>query len=286
MSSIQYGPFERFALKKAGPGVRGLLVRLGHQIDGDLLNSFPDLKVLASATTGTNHIDLDVCRKKGIEVVTLQGETEFLDQISSTAEHAFGLILALAKNTSSAFNAVKLNGFGRGNQVGLDLSGKTLGIIGFGRLGRKVSAFAKTFGMKVIACDIKNLNDDGISQVGMDELLNKADVVSLHASHTNGELPLLDATAFNKMKNGALLVNTARGELINEKDLLDALTSEKISAALDVVNNETERSDPDPLIVYARQYDNLILTPHIGGATIDSMEKAELFIVNKMISKL
>lgn len=262
------------------------MVRLGHQIDDDLLDCFPDLDVLASATTGTNHIDLEACDLRNVKVLTLRGETKFLDQISSTAEHAFGLILALAKNTPFAFETVKNRGFGRDDQIGSDLSGKVLGIVGFGRLGKKVANYAQSFGMTVVVSDVKTLTGlkgQGVKQVDFEELVSMSDVISLHASHQAGEPSILDARAFERMKPGVMIVNTARGELVNEADLMVALESQTLSAALDVVNQETHRPQPDPLVEYAKRNSNLILTPHIGGATKESLEKAELFVANKMI---
>ncbi len=286
IGTVSLGPFNRQELVSATSDADILMVRLTFQIDKKLLAGAAKLKAIVSATTGTNHIDLDACKSKEISVITLKGETGFLDQIASTAEHAFGLILALARQLPSASQQVLETGFARCGRTGFELRGKYLGIIGCGRLGKKVAGYGSAFGMEVIGHD-PYVETSDLKLVPKAMLLDCADFISIHASHTDGAPKILDATAFRTIKSGAFLVNTARGELIDENALLESLEAKKLGgAALDVAENETRRPQPDPLVEYAKQHDNLILTPHIGGSTFEGLHRAERFVVEKLVKEI
>lgn len=261
-----------------------LIVRLGHKIDARLLGDASKLKAIVSATTGLNHIDLDAAQARGVEVLSLKGETEFLDTVSATAEHAWGLLLALCRNTAAA-HADAVGGHWRRDLFkGYELLGKTIGVVGYGRLGRKVARYAGAFGMTVLICDVKDTADD--RQVDLETLLAQSDIVSIHADYNESSHRLIDGKKFSLMKPGAYFVNTARGEIVDEDALLFSLQNGALGgAAIDVIDAENKWSDKiasHPLAVYAASHSNLLITPHIGGATYESMEKTEIFMARKL----
>ncbi len=288
IASVDDRPLSREDLKKAIGDYDGLIVRLRHKIDQDILAYASNLKVIVSATTGLNHIDCEAAGKRGVEVLSLRGETDFLKTITATAEHTMGLILGLVRHIGASHNSVTQNHWDRNQFKGRDLAGKTLGIIGYGRLGQLVACYAHAFGMKVLACDIRNFeSEEHIRFVDMDEVLEKSDIITLHVFYADETHHLIDASCFKKMKAGSLFINTSRGEIVDEKALLKALQNKSLAgAALDVLSDENSGTSDwmtdNPLIEYARAHNNLIITPHIGGATYDSMEKTEIFMAEKL----
>lgn len=268
-----------------------LMVRLAHQIDREILARAPNLKIVVSPTTGLDHIDLDCARERGIRILSLKGETEFLNNITATAEHAWALLLSLVRKLPHAFQDVLRGNWERDLHRGRELKEKNLGIIGHGRLGRMVAEYGRAFRMKTHVHDphVSDVQSD-LEYVSLDQLLRLSDVVTLHLPFSEETKHLIDRKQFHLMKSNAVLINTSRGGIIHEKALLEALQSGQIAgAALDVLEGETEfrmqnSSWPknDPLVEYARNHDNLILTPHLGGATQDSIEATEFFMVHQL----
>ena len=267
--------------------------RLAYRLDAAFLDRAPRLVAVVSATTGLNHIDLDACVARDIDVISLKGETAFLSAITATAELTVSLMLEALRGTGRAHRAVTDEGsWDRDRFRGLQLGGRTLGIVGLGRLGAMVADYAHAFRMIVLFCDPrpdKVLAPPAFTQrVSFDELLAVSDVVSLHADHTQQNRGLFDDAAFARMKPTAIFVNTARGEMVDEAALLRALRAGTIrGAALDVLNLETERSRHGlghPLIAYAGSADNLVITPHIGGACHDAMALSERFVAQKLVA--
>lgn len=263
-----------------------LVIALKYQIDKTWIDSMPDLKLIVSPTTGLNHIDMDYCRKRAIKVISLRGRRKFLKNIPSTAEAAMALLLALTRNIPWAFEDVKRGHWNRVLWRGRQLLGKTLGILGFGRLGKITARYAKTFGMKVIAHDPyvseKIMEKAGVHGVNMDELFKQSDVVSLHVMLTPETHNLVKEKHLKLMKPTAYFVNTARSELLERDLLYKALRNGWIAgAATDVLWDE--RSDgshlrKDALWNYAQKNKNLIIVPHIGGATYEAMEITQNFV--------
>lgn len=262
-----------------------LLVRLGYRIDREFLAQAKNLKVIVSPTTGLNHIDLDAAKDRGITVLSLKGETDFLNSVTATAEHTWGLLLALIRHLPASVEDVRGGQWRRDLFKGNEVSGKTIGIIGCGRLGRHVARYAEAFGMRVIVNDVREIG--GYTQMILDDLLKQADIISVHASYHEGTHHLLNAEKFALMKQGALLINTARGEIIDEAALLAGLRNGTVGgAALDVLSGENSGRagwlEYDPLGAYAKTNGNLLITPHVGGATAESMEKTEIFMAGKL----
>lgn len=268
--------------------IDGVIVRLGFKLDKLFLDQAPKLKFIATATTGLNHIDNNECIKRGINLISLKGEIDFLDTVTATAEHSLGLMLALVRNIPEAFNDVKEGNWERSKFKGIELSGRTIGIIGFGRLGKMVANYAISLRMKVIATDTdvsKKYNE--VTFLSLNELLEQADIISIHVPLDNSTTNLISKQQFKQMKKKPYLINTSRGEVLDEKELLNHLNSGYISgAAIDVINNEVNWSGKIPnnnnIYKHINKETNLIVTPHIGGATSDSILKTELFIAKKI----
>jgi D-3-phosphoglycerate dehydrogenase len=265
-----------------------LWVRLRHQIDGEVLSSAPRLKIIATPATGLNHIDLEEAGRRGIQVLSLRGERDFLRDVRATAEHTMALILSLLRRVPGALAHVLDGGWNRDLFRGSELYGKAVGIVGYGRLGRAVARYLKAFDATVLASDpnVKTSNNSGVTLLPLMGLLREADLVSLHVDLNPATCSFFGREQFSVMKQGSWFVNTSRGELIDERSLLDALQSGRLAgAALDVLCGERSEGMADhPIVAYAREHDNLIVTPHIGGCTTESMEKTELFLAEKLCS--
>ena len=270
----------------------GLIVRLGHRVDGEVMAAAPKLKFVATATTGLNHIDLVEAARRKIEVISLRGERAFLDTIHATAEHTWALLLALIRRLPGAVRSVHAGAWDRDHFIGSELHGKTLGIVGYGRLGSKVAGYGLVFGMKVLAHDPHaKAFEHGVTAVTLERLARESDVVSLHVPYCTDTTKMVGRSFFGMMKRGSLLINTARGEVVDEAALLAALNEGTLGgAALDVLCGENS-GDPDwmvkdALIEYAGMSSNLVITPHIGGATRKSMGATEEFLAHKIASYL
>ena len=269
------------------PNIHAIIVRLGYQVDSRMLSRATRLRFVATATTGLDHIDLQFAESRGIQVLSLRGEQSFLRSIPATAEHTWGLLLSLTRRLPAAFESVKAGMWDRNQFKGRDVCGKTIGIIGYGRIGQRVARYAAAFGMRVIAYDPYQVDAaPGVTLVpALITLVQQSDIVSLHVPLNDDTTHLLTDTHFGLMKKEACLINTSRGPIVDTRSLLTALRDGSISgAALDVV--EDERLAERPLLLalkeYALEHDNLIITPHIGGATIESMESTEIFIARKL----
>jgi len=268
-----------------------LVVGLGLNINSDIINRATRLKIIATATTGLDHIDVKSAQKRGITVLSLRGEKEFLNTISGTAELTVGLMIDLMRQTHAASAEVKQYRWNREQWRGYNLFGKTLGIVGLGRLGKMIARYANAFGMKVIAYDPKltaiDFKNHQVSAVSFNDLLRQSDIISIHAHLTSETKFMFNQTAFVQMKKTAYLINTARGAIVNEVDLLEALKNKKIAGyAADVLADELnfERNfSRHPLAEYAKQNHNLIITPHIGGMTHESREATDIFIAQSII---
>ncbi|NJL93832.1 MAG: 3-phosphoglycerate dehydrogenase [Anaerolineae bacterium] len=287
VGEVTEAPLSRAELLAALPAYDVLITRLAHQIDAEALATGLRLRAVASATTGLDHIDLHAAAAQGVTVLSLRGETAFLRGIYATAEHTWGLLLALLRRIPQAHQAVLAGAWQRDRFRGGELQGKTLGILGLGRLGEKVARYGLAFEMRVLAHDTDPLRaEPGVQRVGsLEALLGAVDVLSVHVPLNSETQHLLGAAQLAQMRPGALLVNTARGAILDEAALVAALQSGHLGgAALDVLEDEAHFPAPGAraLLDYAVQHPNLIITPHIGGATHESMARTEVFIAQKI----
>jgi len=243
------------------------------------------LKAVLSPTTGLDHIDLDAARRHKVRVYHLRGQTKFLKKVSATAELTVALILAIERHLPQAFEAVKRCCWHPGPFRGREVSGKTLGVIGCGRLGSKVARVSLALGMRVVVFDphIQRLPAGVERAPSLHHLLEHSDVITLHVPLGPETRHMIGRQELDRLKAGAVLINTSRGAIVDSQALLVALKAKKLSAAaLDVIEDEDlVVQGRHSLIDYARDHDNLLITPHIGGATFESVEKTDLFILSR-----
>lgn len=283
---VTSGPLTRNELLSSIDMYDALMIRLGHLFDEEMLSRAKSLKLIGSPTTGLNHINLAAAKRCGISIVSLQGERDFLDEIYATAEFTWGLLLALLRKIPAATDSVKQGNWNRDLFRGRELHGKVLGVIGCGRVGTKVASFGRAFGMHVLAYEPHMAAPQWVNKIDLYDLASSADIILVHAAHNESTHKMLDSKFFDAIKSGAFLINTARGELMDESALLNALKNGGLAgAALDVLcfeNSLTDSLESLALIKYLKENDNLLITPHVAGATNESMEKTEIFIAKKM----
>lgn len=263
-----------------------LIVRLGLALDERVLRTLGRLKYIVTPTTGTDHIDMKFCAKGGISVISLQGEESFLRTITPTAELTYALILSIYRCLIPAVQGVRRGEWDREKYVGQEIWGKTIGIIGLGRLGSMVARVAEIFGAKVIYFDpfVESKSYQRCRTLG--SLARQSDIITLHAPLVDTTQGMINKKFFASCKETAIFINTSRGGIVREDDLLYALRRKQIAGAgLDVLSNEVGKKKlKNPLIDYAKQNSNLIITPHIGGAAVGAMRRTEEFIVDKLIA--
>ena len=266
-----------------------LWVRLRNRIDAEVFDAAPRLKTVVTPTTGLNHIDLEETARRGIQVVSLKGEIAFLKDVRATAELTVGLLLALLRQVPAAAADVRDGNWDRDSFQGRELYGKTVGIVGYGRLGHIVARYLQAFDMRVLVTDPDLDPEDmepGLTKVPLAKLLRESEIVSLHVNLCDDTIAFFGRDEFEAMPSGSWFINTARGELVDEQALLDALESGRLAgAALDVLSDEESTGlAGHPLVEYAKTHPQLIITPHIGGCTADSMAKTERFLAGRVVS--
>lgn len=287
IGNVMLADLDRSGLLSAVREADVLWIRLRHRIDAEVLDAAPNLKMIVTPTTGLNHVDLQAAKRRGVQVLSLRGESGFLQDIRATAEHTIALMLALLRRVPVAAAHVNAGGWDRDQFKGHQLHEKTIGVVGYGRLGRIVSRYLKAFDARVLTTD-PHLDGDAlepdVTLVTLTELLQDADLITLHVNLCDETHQFFGQEQFAAMKPGAIFINTSRGELVDEHALLDALQAGWLAgAALDVLCDESSGGMIDhPLVTYARQHDNLIITPHIGGCTVESMEKTERFLAQRL----
>ncbi|MFN7291340.1 MAG: NAD(P)-dependent oxidoreductase [Pirellula sp.] len=285
---IQCDDLDRVGLVSRMSEIDCLWVRLRTFIDSSLIAAAPKLKVIATNTTGLNHIDLIAAEKHGVGVVSLQGEVEFLKTIRATAELTIALTLAVLRKLNAAHEHVIAGGWDRVPFKGHEIYEKTVGIVGYGRLGSIVAGYFKAFGAEVLICDPKFAGQrqvDGFEVRELHQLLADSDIVSLHANYTPENEKFFGQREFQSMRANAIFVNTARGELVDELALLDALLEQRLGGvAMDVISQEHDGGEIlKRLRELARQNPGIILTPHIGGNTVESLSRTEDFLAQKLV---
>jgi D-3-phosphoglycerate dehydrogenase / 2-oxoglutarate reductase len=250
-----------------------------------LLEDASRLQAVVTPTTGTDHIDLQAAAECRIPVLCLKDDRRLLDSITATAELSWALLLACARRLPEATQAARRGIWGRDAFRGRQISGKTLGLIGCGRLGSIMAQYAQAFRMKVVAYDPQPIRLPNVEHIPFEEVFSRADMVSVHVHLTENTRGIVNRSVLARMKPGAILINTSRGAIIDEVALLEALEEGRLAAAgLDVIDGEwREHLAKHPLLCYARSHDNLIVTPHIGGVTYESQAMAYLAAAEKLV---
>jgi D-3-phosphoglycerate dehydrogenase len=258
-----------------------LIVRSAVTVNGGVLSSAPKLRVIGRAGVGVDNVDLPAATLAGVLVMNTPGGNAI-----SVAEHTFALMLSLARSIPAASASTKAGKWEKRKFLGTELRGKTVGIIGLGSIGREVVKRAAAFEMRVIANDpyvnSQTAKDAGVDLVDLPTLYATSDYITLHTALTLESNHMLSREAFAKMKRGVRIVNCARGELIDQDALREAMTSGKVAgAALDVFEKEPPSAD-DPLLAM----ENFIATPHIGGSTEEAQETVGVRIAEQIVEYL
>ncbi|MBW7996489.1 MAG: phosphoglycerate dehydrogenase [Candidatus Glassbacteria bacterium] len=267
-------------LAAAVAGADGLVIRSGAKVTRKVIEAADKLRVIGRAGVGVDNVDLDAATEKGIVVMnTPDGNT------IAAAEHTVGLIVSLARNIPQADRSLKEGRWDRSLYVGSELQGKTLGVVGLGRIGSHVARVAQSLRMKVIAFDpyypAERAAENDIGLVELDALFENADIITLHVPATEETKGMVNAARLAKMKNSALLVNCARGALVDEAALLDALKAGKIAgAALDVYSKEP------PECRELVEHERVVSTPHLGASTREAQINVGVQIARQIIAAL
>lgn len=262
-------------LVKTVPGFSAVVVRSASRITRPVIEAGQELKVLVRAGIGLDNIDRDAAKEKGIVVANTPAATSI-----TVAEHTFGLMLGAVRNHAKAVLSMKAHKWDKKALEGTELYGKTLGIIGCGRIGIEVAKRALAFGMKVLVYDVIPVKTDvAVKQVPLEDLLAAADLITLHVPKQ--AKPILGEAEFAKMKNGIIIVNVARSGVVDEKALLAALNAGKVrAAALDVFDKEP----PEDFSLV--DHPNVIPIPHLGAAAVEGQQRAGLEVVRILKEKL
>ena len=263
------------ALVKTIPGFNAVVVRGATKITRPVIAAATDLRIIVRAGIGLDNVDAAAAKEKKIAVANTPAATSI-----SVAEHTFGLMLGVVRNHGRAVVSMKQHKWEKKVLEGTELYGKTLGIIGCGRIGLEVARRAIAFGMKVLAYDVIPIKTDlAVTQVPMDELLAKSDLITLHIPKQ--PQPVIGPAEIRKMKDGVIIINVARGGVVDEKALLDGLNSGKIrAAALDVYSKEP----PDDFSLI--DHPNVTPIPHLGAAAKEGQQRAGLEVVKILKERL
>lgn len=267
-------------LKKIIGNYDAIIVRSGTKLTKEIIEEAHRMKVIGRAGVGVDNVDLDAATKKGIIVMnTPEGNT------ISTAEHTMSLLLSLARNIPQAHESLQKGEWKRTHFVGAEVDGKVLGVIGVGRVGREVAKRAKAFGMRVIGYDpfiaTESIRQLGVEFVELEELFKTSDFITLHVPGTKQTEKMINRKAIALMKKGVFIINCARGSLVDEKALYEALKSGRVrGAALDVF--ETEPPKNNPLL----ELDRVVATPHLGAATQEAQEHVALSVAEQVVDAL
>ena len=258
----------------------GLVVRSATKVTSEALQNPGNLKVVGRAGVGTDNIDKNAATQKGIVVMNVPGGNTI-----STCEHTFAMLLSLCRNIPQAHASMDAGRWDRKKFMGTELRGKTMGIVGVGRIGGEVAKRALAFEMKVLAFDplLAPLKAEalGVELVTLDELIERADFISVHAPKTDKTLNMIRAEHFQRMKPGCRLVNCARGGIINEQDLAQALKEKRIAgAALDVYTSEPLENNPFIGL------DNVVMTPHLAASTDEAQLCVAVEVAQQMVDYL
>jgi len=255
----------------------GLVIRSNTRVTQEVVDAAKKLKVVGRAGTGLDNVDIAACNKRGIVVMNTPG-----GNTNSAAEHSIAMIMALSRHIPQATASMKSGKWEKKRFSGQEVAGKTLGIIGIGRIGSIVSQLAQGLKMQVVAFDPhirpEMAEKFGVELTDLDNVLARADYISIHSPLTSETKGFVNAKLFNKMKDGVMVLNCARGGIINEQDLYEAMKSGKVAgAALDVFETEPTGKE-HPLF----SLDNFICTPHLGASTIEAQENVAVAVARQI----
>jgi D-3-phosphoglycerate dehydrogenase len=250
-------------------------------LDDEVLNG-SQLKVINTCSTGLNHIDLDYCKKNKIDVWSLKEDYKVINDIPTTSELAFGLMLSLMRNIPSGFDDVKNGNWNYEPYVGHQIKGKTAGVIGYGRLGKIMCRLFDGWGVDTFVYDpYTDVDVEKDFEVDLKTLLEYSDVVFLHTHVTDETRGMVDDKFLLQMKQGSYLVNTARGELVDEDSIIKSIEQGHLKGyGTDVIKDEFGNRENSKLVKFSK-INNVIITPHVGGMTVEGQYKALDWTIGK-----
>jgi D-3-phosphoglycerate dehydrogenase / 2-oxoglutarate reductase len=253
-----------------------IIVRSRTKVTREVIEAAKKLKIIARAGVGVDNVDVQAATERGVMVINAPESTSI-----TVAEHTMGLILALSRKIAIADSSVKEGKWEKSRFMGVELNGKTLGVIGMGRIGSQVVTRSKAFGMDTLVYDPyiteKSASELGVTVVDLETLIKESDVMTIHVPLTPETKYLIAKPQFEMMKENAFIVNCARGGIINEEDLHEALSTNKIrGAGLDVFEHEPPKNSP------LFQLDNVVLTPHIAASTSEAQRDAAIIVANEI----
>ncbi|MDP6532975.1 MAG: phosphoglycerate dehydrogenase [Candidatus Marinimicrobia bacterium] len=265
------------ALSECVGDISGWVIRSGTKVDAEILESANGLQVVGRAGVGVDNIDISAATRKGIVVMN----TPDVNTVSA-AEHTIAMMLSLSRNIPIGHAGLASGEWNRHALVGSELRGKTLGIVGMGKIGREVMARCRSFDMKILGYDPflnpELFNPEEVTITDLDSLLKEADFITMHVPMTDETRDLINTEKFAMMKPSARIINVARGGIINESDLAEALNSETIAgAAIDVFTEEPVPSD-HPLL----SAKNIVVTPHLGASTVEAKEGVSIAVCEQV----
>jgi D-3-phosphoglycerate dehydrogenase len=267
-------------LAVAVKGAAALIVRSATQVTAELLQAGDELVIVGRAGLGVDNIDVDAATKRGVMVANAPGTNSL-----STAEHAMALLLSMARNIPQSHSALKAGRWEKSKWEGTELHGKTLGVLGLGRIGTLVAQRANAFGMRLVAWDpwvsAERARQLGIQLLEVDELFAEADFVTVHLLKTKESVNLIGRELLAKAKPGLRIVNAARGGIIDEDALADAIAAGQVAgAALDVFAKEPTTASP------LFELDSVVITPHLGASTAEAQDKAGVVVAEQVVLAL
>ena len=267
-------------LKKIIPEYHALVIRSATKVTADLIGEAKKLKVVGRAGIGLDNVDISAATKHGIVVMNTP-----TGNVITTAEHAISMMMSLTRNIPRGTSSLKSGRWDKKLLQGREVYNKTLGVVGYGKIGSIVADRARGLRMLVIVYDPfvspEQIQKDGFESVSLEELYQRADYITIHVPKLKNTTGLLNKDAFSQMKNGVMIINCARGGIVNEKDLNDAIASGKVAgAALDVF--ETEPPGTCSLV----EHDNVICTPHLGASTREAQTNVAVAVARQIIDYL
>ena len=283
--TISYNDLSKYLVQHSD--IKSLLVNpnaQGFLLDKKILAE-SSLRTINTCSTGLNHIDLDACEDLGIDILSLKTDYELINYLPSTSELAFGMMLALFRNFPGCSSSVFNSDWNYRPVMGHQLAGSTIGILGYGRLGKIFCEQLSGFRTNILVCDnsIDVEVPNKYKRVDIDTLFTSCDAIILHIHSSKQNKQLVDNKLLSLIKKGSYLINTSRGDVVNELDISKSLESGHLGGyATDVLESEFSNIDDSPILnLYKKNKYNIIITPHVGGMTFEGQEKAFLYALNK-----
>ena len=251
-----------------------------YKIDKELLDG-TKVTLINTCSTGMNHIDVSYCKNNNIKIYSLTKDMDLINDLPSTSELAFGLMLSLLRKIPQSQKHVSEYNWDYTQFMGRQVKDLKIGIIGYGRLGKMMHKYCKAFGAEAMIYD--PYIDVGIFTASLQDIFSKCDVVSLHVHVTEETKYMISKELLGLAKKDLYIINTSRGEIVNELDIVNALNTGKLTGyGTDVIENEFDDLTKSPIIKAMNKGKNIIITPHIGGMTIEGQTKAYKWAINKL----